>query len=103
MSEIIITQENFESEVLKSSIPVVVDFWAPWCGPCKMLAPVLAEFADDHEGSIKVGKINVDEQPLLAAQFGIISIPTVMAFENGEKVNQIVGFCTKAELEELVK
>lgn len=103
MSEIIITQDNFEAEVLKSSIPVVVDFWAPWCGPCKMLAPVLAEFADDHEGSIKVGKINVDEQPLLAAQFGIISIPTVMAFENGVKTNQIVGFCTKAELEELVK
>ena len=102
MAEITITKDNFENEVLASDIPVVVDFWAAWCGPCKMLAPVLAEFAEENEGAIKVGKVNVDEEGELAAQFGIMSIPTIMVFKNGEKVNATVGFCTKADLEALV-
>lgn len=102
MAEITITKDNFENEVLASDIPVVVDFWAAWCGPCKMLAPVLAEFAEENEGAIKVGKVNVDEEGELAAQFGIMSIPTIMVFKNGEKVNSTVGFCTKADLEALV-
>ncbi|MBE7051615.1 MAG: thioredoxin [Ruminococcaceae bacterium] len=102
MAEIIITKDNFESEVLASNIPVVVDFWATWCGPCKMLAPVLSEYAEENEGSVKVGKVNVDEQGELAIKFGIISIPTLLVFKNGELAGSSVGFCTKEEIEALV-
>ena len=102
MAEIIITKENFEAEVLGSDIPVVVDFWATWCGPCKMLAPVLEEFAAQYEGTVKVGKINVDEEPELAIKFGIVSIPTLLVFENGEKVIMSVGYCTADAIAKLV-
>ena len=98
MAEIRITVDNFEEEVLDSKIPVLVDFWASWCGPCRMLGPVVAEIAEEMDGKIKVGKVNVDEEGELAARFGIMSIPTVMVFKNGEVTNTSVGFCPKEEL-----
>lgn len=99
MSEVVITKENFEEEVLKSSKPVIVDFWATWCGPCKMLAPELAEIADTR-ADIKVGKINIDEEPELAMQFKIVSIPTVMLFKDGKSVQTEIGYRTKEQLME---
>ena len=96
MSEVIITKANFEEEVLKSEIPVLVDFWATWCGPCKMLAPVIAEIAE--EGSVKVGKINVDEEGELAIKFNVMSIPTVMLFKNGQVAKTTVGYMSKDQL-----
>lgn len=98
MSEVIITKENFQKEVLESTIPVLVDFWAPWCGPCKMLAPTLAAIADENEGSLKVGKVNVDEQQELASQFGIMSIPTLLVFKNGKVTNQTMGLQPKESI-----
>jgi thioredoxin 1 len=97
--EIELTSGNFESEVLKSDRPVLVDFWAPWCGPCRMLAPVLAQIAEEKAGVLKVGKVNVDESPELAAKYGIASIPAVFLFRNGEVAAQSVGFMQKPELE----
>ena len=96
MSEIIITKENFEQEFLKCDKPVVVDFWATWCGPCKMLAPIIAELAED--GNVKVGKVNVDEEGELAIKFNVMSIPTVMLFKNGQLVKTTVGYMTKDQL-----
>lgn len=98
MSVVTITKENFEHEVLKSDIPVVVDFWATWCGPCKMLAPVIEELA--AEGNVKVGKINVDEEGELAVKFNVMSIPTVMLFKGGQPVKTTVGYMTKEQLKE---
>jgi len=103
MAEITITKENFEQEVLDSAVPVLVDFWATWCGPCKMLAPTIEEIARENEGVIKVGKINVDEEPELAAMFGIMSIPTVMAFRQGEVVDTAVGVRPKDALLAMLK
>lgn len=103
MAEIKITNSNFENEVLNSNIPVIVDFWAPWCGPCRMLAPVLAEIAEENEGSVVVGKINVDEEPQLAAQFGIASIPTLIVFKNGEITAKSVGVKPKAQILDMIK
>ncbi len=102
MAEITLTAENFDEEVLLSSLPVLVDFWASWCGPCRMLAPVVEEFAEEHEGEVKVGKVNVDEQPELAARYGIASIPTLLVFKNGALVNTAVGYRPKAQLEALI-
>ena len=90
MSVITITKENFEQEVINSEQPVLVDFWASWCGPCKMLAPVIDEIAGEVRDA-KVGKVNVDEQGELAARFGVMSIPTVILFKNGEEVDRFVG------------
>lgn len=101
MAEITITKENFEKEVLQSAKPVLVDFWATWCGPCRMLAPVIEEIAEEYEKEINVGKINVDEQRDLAIQFGIESIPTVLLFKAGKIVAKSVGFRTKEQLESL--
>ena len=98
MAEIKITADNFEQEVIRSEQPVLVDFWAAWCGPCRMLAPAVAQIAAECEGKIKVGKVNVDEQPELAQRFGIMSIPTVLVFKDGKKVNQSIGLVPKDKL-----
>lgn len=103
MSEILITKENFENEVLKSDKPVLVDFWATWCAPCRMLAPTIAELADEYAGEIKVGKVNIDDEQELAMKYGIVSIPTVMLFENGEVKETLVGLRGKEEFEALIK
>ena len=97
--EIKVTAANFEQEVLKSDIPCVVDFWATWCGPCRMLGPVLTEIANANEGKLKVCKVNVDEEPQLAQQFGIMSIPLVILFKNGQPVRQSLGYKPRAALE----
>ena len=86
-----LTQDNFATEVLQSSKPVLVDFWAEWCGPCKMIAPLLDELAAEYDGKVKIGKINTDEQQQLASQYGISSIPTLLFFKNGQVVNQMIG------------
>ncbi|MDK2792693.1 MAG: thioredoxin 1 [Deferribacteres bacterium] len=87
----VFTSENFKSEVLDSGVPVLVDFWAVWCGPCKMLAPTIDQLATEFEGKAKVGKVNVDDNQQLAAQFGIMSIPTVIIFKGGKVVEQFIG------------
>lgn len=102
MAEIVITNENFEEEVINADIPVLVDFWAAWCGPCKMLAPVVEEIAEEYEGKLKVGKVNIDEQMDLAMQFKVTSIPTLILFEKGEAIKREVGFMTKSEIEEML-
>ena len=102
MAEITITKANFASEVLQSDVPVLVDFWATWCGPCRMIAPVIDQLAVEYAGRVKVGKINVDEEPQLAAQFGIVSIPTVKIFRGGECAATLVGLRSKAELASLL-
>ncbi len=100
--EITITKKNFEAEVLNSDIPVLVDFWATWCGPCRMIAPALAEIAAERAGQVKVGKINVDEEMELAMKFGVTSIPMLLVFRNGSIVNKAVGAMPKAKIEALL-
>ena len=100
--EITLTKDNFEAEVLKSDKPVLVDFWAPWCGPCRMLAPILAEIAEEKADAVKVGKVNVDEEPDLAAKYGISGIPAILLFKNGQVAATSVGFKPKPELEAFV-
>lgn len=102
MSELVITKENFEKEVMHSELPVMIDFWASWCGPCKMLAPVVAELAEELDGKAKVGKVNVDEQPELAAAFQISSIPTVVVVKNGKMTQSSVGVRPKQQLLEML-
>lgn len=101
MTPVVITKDNFESEVLKAEGTVLIDFWATWCGPCRMLSPIVDEVASEHT-DVKVGKINVDEQPELAQQFGIMSIPTLIVFRNGQKVNESIGLIPKEKVEELI-
>lgn len=103
MAEVTITKANFEAEVLNSHIPVIVDFWATWCGPCRMIAPVLEEIARENEGRIKVGKVNVDEEMELATRFGITAIPTLIAFKGGKAVNKTMGAIPKEKILALVK
>ena len=101
--EINITKENFDAEVLNSSVPVLLDFWATWCGPCMMIGPTLAEIAAENEGRLKVGKINVDEQMELAMQFGVTSIPLLVVMKDGKVVNKAVGAMPKARIEALLR
>ena len=101
MAVVTITKENFEQEVLQSAKPVLLDFWASWCGPCRMLSPVVDEVAKERT-DVKVGKVNVDEQPELAGEFGVMSIPTLLVFEQGKLVRQAVGARPKAGVLDLL-
>ncbi|RKX78954.1 MAG: thioredoxin [Spirochaetes bacterium] len=101
--EIVVTSQNFEQEVLKSEVPVLVDFWADWCVPCRMVAPILEEIAGEYSDKLKVTKINVDEESELASRYSIISIPTMLLFKNGEVVNQKVGAGSRKEIEAIFK
>ena len=103
MAVLKITSENFEQEVLKAAQPVVIDFWASWCGPCKMFSPIVDEFAEENEGKVKVGKVNIDDETDLASRFGVMSIPTAILFKNGQAVQSMVGVQPKAKLEEMVR
>jgi thioredoxin 1 len=93
-----LTKDNFAKEVLQSSSPVLVDFWAEWCNPCRMVSPVLDELADEYDGRVKIGKVNIDEQQTLAAEYGIRAIPTLLLFHQGQVIEQIVGLRSKREL-----
>jgi thioredoxin 1 len=95
---VVLTQENFASEVLQSTTPVLVDFWAEWCGPCKAITPILGELADEYENRVKIGKVNIDEQQGLASEYGIRAIPTLLLFDKGQVADQIVGLRSKRDL-----
>ena len=103
MAELKITRENFENEVMKSNIPVLIDFWAPWCGPCKMMGPIIEQLAEEYEGKAKVGKVNVDEEGELSQAFGVMSIPTIVLVKDGKVVKQAVGARPKTEVEAMLQ
>lgn len=103
MAELKITRENFENEVMKSNIPVLIDFWAPWCGPCRMMGPIMEQLAEEYEGKAKVGKVNVDEEGELSQAFGVMSIPTIVLVKDGKVVRQAVGARPKAEVEAMLQ
>ena len=102
MSEVILNEKNFESEVINSKIPVLVDFWAPWCAPCKMIAPILEDIAKNYEGKLKVGKLNTDENMDLSSKYQVTSIPTLLFIKDGKAINKIIGFKSKNELINIV-
>ncbi|MEN0001424.1 MAG: thioredoxin [Pseudomonadota bacterium] len=103
MATMTVTNDNFQSDVLGADTPVVVDFWAEWCGPCKMIAPALEELAGEFDGKVKIAKINIDENPDIAAQYGVRSIPTLYMFKGGEVVDQMVGAAPKGKLSDWMK
>lgn len=103
MLEVNLTKLNFEEEVLQSEKLVLVDFWATWCGPCKMIAPVLEQIAEEYKGKVKIGKVNVDEESEIAGQYQILSIPTLILFKNGKIMNVSVGFRSKSEIEKIIQ
>ena len=100
---ITLTKENFDSEVLNSEIPVMVDFWAQWCGPCRAVAPIIDEIAEEYDGKIRVGKLNVDEEGEIAARFRIMSIPTILLFKDGKVVEKIVGSRPKSDFTSILE
>lgn len=102
MEILTLTSENFDEEVLGSELPVLVDFWAAWCGPCRMFSPIVDEFAEENEGKVKVGKVNIDDEPELANRYSVMSIPTAILFRGGEVVSTLVGVQPKEDLEELL-
>lgn len=102
MADTVITDQNFQEEVLKSNLPVLVDFWAEWCQPCKLVAPIVEELAGEYTGKLKVGKLNVDENPEAAGNFGVMSIPTLMIFKNGQPVKTVVGAQGKEVLKKAI-
>jgi len=101
--EVKLTSNNFDKEVIKSSIPVLVDFWAPWCGPCQMIAPFIEEIAKEYHGKIKICKLNVDEASDIATSFTVMSIPTLLLFKDGKIMSKKVGTLTKRELEKFIQ
>ena len=103
MSEVILDEKNFDKEVLQSNLPVMVDFWAVWCGPCKVLGPIVEEIAKEYEGKLKVGKVNVDENNNLAMRYNVMSIPTLKFFKGGKVVGEVIGAAPKASLEAEIK
>ena len=103
MAELKITRENFENEVMKSNIPVLIDFWAPWCGPCQMMGPIIEQLAEEYEGKAKVGKVNVDEEGELSQAFGVMSIPTIVLVKDGKVVKQAIGARPKTEVEAMLQ
>lgn len=103
MKEVVLTKENFKREVLECSSPVLVDFWASWCGPCKMLSPVIDQIADEYFGKVKVGKVNVDDEMSLAVEYKIEVIPTLIFFKDGKVQKQTVGVLDKSEIEDILK
>ena len=102
MAELVLTEQNFEEEVLRAKQPVLVDFWATWCGPCRMLAPVIEEIANEYEGKVKVGKVNVDDERELALEYGVSSIPTLVVIRDGKAVNGVVGLHNLEQLKALL-
>jgi len=103
MSLLHLTDNNFKKEVLESTSPVLVDFWATWCGPCKMIAPIIEELAREYQGKIKIGKVNVDENSKTATSYGIMSIPTLIFFKNGQVIAQVAGALNKIELKRKIE
>lgn len=103
MPEVVLNEQNFDQEVLKSEMPVMVDFWAVWCGPCKVLGPIVQELSSDYAGKLKVGKVNVDENNSLAMKYGVMSIPTLKFFKGGKVVGEMIGAAPKAALESELK
>ncbi len=97
-----VTDQTFEAEVLKSPVPVLVDFWAAWCAPCKMIAPIVEELATEYDGKLKVGKLDVDANPSTSMQFGVMSIPTLIVFKDGKPAQRIVGYKPKANLKQSI-